>query len=179
MFKNPFQVALTFALIVLVMKLTIFYLGLQHGDIELRIWYVYLFIILLNVFFGIRSNKIASENPTSFGEDFKAGGRTASYFAILVTGIVFVYYSKIDVDFFDIEKKDVIASLPEKIKFHFEEGRLSTEEIKKHAKLEISNANKIYTPSFYAMFTMFPLVFIGIIYAGLFAFLMKKFPGFK
>ena len=61
MFKNPFQVAISFAIIALVVKLTAFSLDVQHGGMEKYIFYIYILLLLLTVFFGIRSNKIMNE----------------------------------------------------------------------------------------------------------------------
>jgi len=72
-FKNPFQVAISFAVVALLVKLIIFTLEAQHGAMETYIRYIYMLILLTAVFFGIRSNKITEEGPTSFGQDFKAG----------------------------------------------------------------------------------------------------------
>ena len=114
MFKNPFQVAVTFALIALILKLVLMYMGLQHDSTN-YITYAYMLLILCAIFFGIRSNKVMYEGPTSFGQDFKTGARTASFFALLVGAITFVYYSKIDPDFSTVKKNEKIAHYKEKI----------------------------------------------------------------
>ena len=98
MFKNPFQVAVTFAFIALLAKLVIFSMEIQHGVMEEYIRYFYMLLVLVAVFFGIRSKKITQKN-SSFGQDFKNGARTASFLAILIGGITYVYYLNIDVDF--------------------------------------------------------------------------------
>ena len=108
MFKNPFQVAISFAIIALVVKLTAFSLDVQHGGMEKYIFYIYILLLLLTVFFGIRSNKIMNEASTSLGQDFKSGARSASIFAILVTAITYMYYSNIDPEFFVIKKADYL-----------------------------------------------------------------------
>mgnify|MGYP005672069093 CR=1 FL=1 len=67
MFKNPFQVAVSFTLIALLVKLIIFGLDAQHGAMENGIRYIYMLILLIAVFFGIRSNKMLSDKATTFG----------------------------------------------------------------------------------------------------------------
>ena len=64
MFKNPFQVAISFAVIALVVKLSVFSMGMQHGIMEKYIWYIYMFLLLSAVFFGIRSNKVMQNGIT-------------------------------------------------------------------------------------------------------------------
>ncbi len=103
MFKNPFQIAIVFAIIALVSKLILFSLGVQHDEIR-YIVYIYMMVMLVAVFFGVRSSKLMSENgKTTFGQDFKAGARTASFLAILIAVITYVYYAKIDAGFADKE----------------------------------------------------------------------------
>lgn len=177
MLKNPFQVAVTFTLVALVVKLVMFGLDVQHGAMEDFLRYIYMLILLIAVFFGIRSNKIASETPTTFGQDFRAGARTASFFAILTAVITYVYYAKIDSGFFAIKQQPLLDEI-----FKEAQERIKTED---RAVLEDSITNQIYgikmylSPYFQAMWTMFGLVFLGIFNAAVFAFLMKKYPGFK
>ena len=65
MFKNPFQVAITFAIIALVVKLSAFSMGIQHGAMEKYIFSIYMLLLLLTVSVGIRSNKIMNKGTTS------------------------------------------------------------------------------------------------------------------
>ena len=71
MFKNPFQIAITFALVALVLKLSIFSLGIQHGVVGRYVFYIYIFLLLTTVFLGIRSNKINSPQKLKFTLDFQ------------------------------------------------------------------------------------------------------------
>ncbi len=183
MLKNPFQIAIVFALLALIVKLSIYLLGYQHGDMERYIFFIYTLILCINVFFGIRSNKIMFQNEgrqTKFGDDFKVGARSASFFAIIVAITTYVYYAKIDVDFFEIKQDTLINTYPEKIKNAYLSGALSKNEIKQKIIGDIVNSKLfIYTPYFQAILTLFGLVFIGLFYSALFAFTMRKIPGFK
>ncbi len=180
MFKNPFQVAVAFAVIALTIKIVLYAMGIQHGAMETGIRYIYMLLILMAVFFGVRSNKIAAEKQTTFGEDFRAGARTASFFAILTALITYVYYAKIDSEFFNVMKEPLMEELQVKFK-----AELEITEAKKVKVLKENITNQIYSintmlsPYFHAMWTMFGLVFLGLFNAGVFALLMKKFPGFK
>jgi len=176
-FKNPFQVAISFAVIALIIKLIIFTLEVQHGAMETYIRYIYMLVLLTAVFFGIRSNKIIEGTKTSFGQDFKAGARTAAFFALLVAGITYIYYAKIDVNFFPIMKSELISEyadmLPELV------AEKGIEEAKDITKNNIIGLNTIFSPYSQATYTLFGLVFMGIFNAVVFAFVMKKMPGFK
>ena len=179
-------------------------------------------ILLCAVFFGIRSNKIMYEGTTTFGQDFRTGARTASFFALLVGAITYIYYTKIDVDFISIKKekkityyqenienivldegiKKIIESMP--LEFQSEVNPIQNVFIKKiHSKLEdnkkiakhirskgiikskqdlhndIIVSNTIYSPISQTTYTLFGLVFLGLFHAGVFALLMRKYPGFK
>ena len=177
MLKNPFQVAITFSLIALCVKLIIFSLDAQHGDMERYLIYIYMLILLLAVFFGIRSNKINNPNPPTFGEDFRAGARTASFFGILVAVITFVYYSQIDADFFEIKKQPLF----EKLAVDAKEKTTSLDKTELTAFLsnQILGINMYLSPYFQAMWTMFGLVFMGLFYSLVFTLMMRKIPGFK
>lgn len=178
MFKNPFQVAVTFAVLALIIKLIVFTAEIQHGNMEKYIFFIYMLILNISVFFGIRSNKIAEGRQTTFGEDFRAGARTASFYAILVAIITYVYYSNIDVHFFDIKRSELIDSFSQAIPKSLKEGMpLSEVKLKAHGK--ILGTYTFYTPYFQTLMTMFGLVFFGLFFSGLFAFVMKKMPGFK
>jgi hypothetical protein len=179
MFKNPLQVAIIFAVISLLVKLSVFSLGMQHGHMEKYIWYIYMLILLIAVFFGIRSNKITNKGTTSVGQDFKTGARTASFYAILMAIITFLYYTQIDTDFFEIKKEELFQQYPEKISHALNEKKMNVTEIKEHLKADIMNSSTIFSAQFHSMITLFGLVFIGLINSIVFAFMMKKFPGFK
>ena len=174
MFKNPFQVAVVFALIALVIKLIFFYLDVQHDNTS----YITYAGINCCYLFGIRSNKVMYKGTTTFGQDFRTGARTASFFALLVGVITFTYYSKIDTEFFPTKIAATVADyeqniLPDLIK---EKG------IKESKKLfvdKIVNMNVIYSPMSQTTYTLFGMVFLGLFHSAVFALLMKKFPGFK
>ncbi|MCB0409252.1 MAG: DUF4199 domain-containing protein [Flavobacteriales bacterium] len=177
MFKNPFQVAVTFAVVALIVKLIIFSMNAQHGDMETYIRYIYMLILLTAVFFGIRSNKINAEQKPSFGQDFKAGARTASFFAIIVAVITYVYYAKIDTHFFELKKEPILQAAMEetthKLKTEGKEAALA------YLSNQMYGMNLMLGPYFQAMTTMMGLVFMGLFNSVVFAFLMKKMPGFK
>jgi hypothetical protein len=179
MFKNPFQVAITFATIALIVKLSVFSLGIQHGGMEKYIFYIYMLLLLLTVFTGIRSTKVMHEGSTSLGQDFKAGARSASIFAILVTTITYFYYSNIDPEFFEIKRAESLANLPLKIKQAISDGNMTIAQIKEKSIADINSARTIFSPYLHSMATMFGLVFIGLFQSIIFAILMKKYPGFK
>lgn len=176
MFKNPFQVAVTFALVALIVKLVLMYLGIQH-DSTPYITYAYMLIILCAIFFGIRSNKIMYEGVTSFGQDFRTGARTASFFAILVGLITYFYYTKIDPDFFPIKiaksLEEYSTNIPDLVK---EKGLINA---KQFFKDKIVALQVIYSSLSQSTYTLFGLVFLGLFHSAVFAVLMKKFPGFK
>ncbi len=176
MFKNPFQVAVVFALIALVSKLVLFYLDVQHSETS-YITFVYMLILLCAVFFGIRSNKVMYKGNTTFGQDFRTGARTASFFALLVGGITYIYYTKIDPDFFPVKIAETIDVYKENMENLTKEKGLT--EAKILFKNKIVSLSAIYSPISQTTYTLFGLVFLGLFHAGVFALLMKKFPGFK
>jgi len=177
MFKNPFQVAVSFAVVALIIKLTIFSLNMQHGDMGTYIPYIYMFILLTAVFFGIRSNKLTHENTTTFGQDFRAGARTAAFFAILVAGITYVYYAQIDIEFFNTKKAEYLALYETSLSDLVKEKGLET--AKKDALNKVIGINTIYSPFSQSSYTLLGLVFMGMFNALVFAFMMNRFPGFK
>ena len=178
MFKNPFQVAVAFSILALCVKLLFFVMEMQHGAAEKYIVYIYMLILLIAIFFGIRSSKLDIEGgKTTFGQDFKAGARTASFFAILVAVITYVYYAKIDVDFFEIKKQPILDAL--KITAQEKLQTQSKEEVRAFLANQLNGINMYLSPYFQAMWTMFGLVFMGLFYSAVFSFMMRKLPGFK
>ena len=179
MIKNPFQVAVTFAVVALIIKLSIFSLNMQHGDMETYIRYIYMLVLLTAVFFGIRSNKVLAENKTVFLDDLKAGARTAAFFALIVAGITYVYYEKIDVDFFEIKQAPLIEELNKSTRDIIIEGVEAKDVIITNYSNQLFSIKTFLSPYFQAMWTMFGLVFMGLFNSLIFAILMKKMPGFK
>lgn len=178
MLKNPFQIAIVFSIVALIIKLSFFSMGIQHGAVEKYIIYIYMLILLVAIFFGIRSNKINDENTkTTFVQDFKAGARTASFFAIIVALTTYVYYAKIDVDFFEIKKQPLLDSL--RIAAQEKLQTQSKEEVRAFLINQLKGINMYLSPYFQAMWTMFGLVFMGLFYAASFSFMMKKISRFK
>lgn len=178
MFKNPFQVAVTFSVIALIIKIVIFSLEMQHGDMETYIRYIYMLLILTAVFFGIRSNKII-EGKTTFGQDFKAGARTASFFAIIVAGITYVYYAKIDANFFSIKQEPLMEELLKQTEKAVIEGTETREKITANLSNQIFGMKTYLSPYFQSIWTLFGMVFMGLFNSAIFALLMKKIPGFR
>ncbi len=177
MLKNPFQVAITFAVVALVIKVAVFYMDLQHGAMEDYIRYIYMLIMLVTVFFGIRSNKIMFDGTTTFGQDFKTGARTASFFAIIMAIITYIYYAKIDPGFFAIKQQPLLDEL-----FKTAQTKVGSDDkeiLLKDLSNQILGIKTYLSPYFQAMWTMFGLVFLGLFNSAVFAFLMKKYPGFK
>ena len=129
------------------------------------------------VFFGIRSNKLTHEGATTFGQDFKTGARTASFFAILVGLITYVYYTQIDPNFFAVKIEKSIAEYATNIPQLVEDKGLV--DAKQFFKDKIVALQVIYSPISQTTYTLFGLVFLGLFHAGVFSLLMKKFPGFK
>lgn len=179
MLKNPFQVSIAFAGVALILKLIVFSLNMQHGDMENYIRYIYMLILLVAVFFGIRSNKILEENKTNFLQDFKAGARTAAFFAILVAAITYVYYAKIDATFFEIKQAPLLEELNKKTQEVLAEGKETKEVVVSNYTNQLFSIRTFLSPYFQAMWTMFGLVFMGLFNSLIFALLMKKMPGFK
>lgn len=179
MLKNPFQVAITFAVIALIIKVAIFSMDMQHGAMEGYIRYILMLIMLIAVFFGIRSNKIMFKGTTTFGQDFKTGARTASFFAILMAIITYIYYAKIDAGFFAIKQQPLLDDLFEATKIKAIEGTESKKVISENLSNQVLGIKTYLSPYFQAMWTMFGLVFLGLFNSAIFALLMKKYPGFK
>lgn len=177
MFKNPFQIAVVFAVISLLVKVAIFSLNIQHGAMEAYIRYFLILVLLIAVFFGIRSNKLLYEGTTTFGQDFKSGARTASFYAILMAIITYVYYAKIDAGFFAIKQQPLLDEL-----YNSAKNKIG---IESRATIQANLSNQIFgiktylSPYFQAMWTLFGLVFMGLFHSAVFAFLMKKYTGFK
>lgn len=178
MFKNPFQVAVAFAVLALIVKLTIFSLGMQHGETENYIFFIYMLLLLLAILFGIKTNKIIYQRVTTFGEDFKTGARTASFFALLVFAITYFYYTQIDADFFPIKQQPYLDGFTELVKTKIAEG-VPKEEIVKGLYESTYKVKQQLSPYAHSMLTLFGLVFIGMFNSLLFAFIMKKFPALK
>jgi hypothetical protein len=178
MFKNPFQVAVTFAVIAMAIKLTVFSMGLQHGVMENYIWYVYMFLLLVSILLGIKTNKIMYEGVSTFSQNFRSGARTASFFALLMFVITYFYYTKIDPNFFPLKQQPYLDGLLETAQTKLNEG-VSKKEVINGLNQSILKVKQQLSPYAHSMLTLFGLVFIGMFNSLIFSFLMKKFPKFR
>lgn len=177
MFRNPLQTAIVFSILALLVKIIIYLLGVQHGDMERYIVFIYMFIVMLAVFVGIRQNKVYAEKATTFGEDFKVGARTASIFGLLVGVITYFYYNNIDITFFEVKKSPIIDAVMEETKVKLtNEGKA---EAVKFLSNQLFALNTMLSPYYQAMVTFMGLTFLGLFDSLLLSFLMKKVPGFK
>lgn len=179
MLKNPFQTAITFAVVSLLVKLLVFSMGLQHGAMEKYIFFIYMLILLIAVFISVRTNKINAEGNTAFIEDFKVGARTASFYAILMGIITYAYYSGIDSDFFAIKQEVYIEGLNKTAKEKILTNPEGKEKILEELKGNLETMETFLSPYFHSMWTLFGLVFIGVFNSLVLTLLMRKLPGFK
>jgi len=195
MLKSSLSVAVYAALAALVLKLSVFAMDAQHGGMERYIFMIYMLIMLVAVFFGIRQFKIKSEATTTYQQDFKAGLSVATYFAIIVGVFTYYYYSRIDPDFFEIKFAENIKPFEEDVMqkaIAYKEAMtkdLPAEKMQEivAAKDEAINQYKKFYSGFHIFFnptqqftlTLMWLMFLGLIYSAMTAFFIRKFPGYK
>lgn len=195
MLKSSLSVAVYAALAALVLKLGVFAMDAQHGGMERYIFMIYMLIMLVAVFFGIRQFKIKSESTTTYQQDFKAGLSVATYFAIIVGVFTYYYYSRIDPDFFEIKYTENIKPFEEDVMqkaIAYKEAM--TKDLPAQKMQEIVAAKEkaiegyknyyigsriMFTPTQQFTLTLMWLMFLGLIYSAMTAFFIRKFPGYK
>jgi hypothetical protein len=179
-FKNSLQIAVFFALLGVAGKLTVYVLHLQHlPDMQFYIVVYYLVLLLFSVFFGIRQYKLNEPGNTGYFDDMKAGVRAGMLFAMIIGLVTYVYYSKIDVDFFEIEKAQRREYIVQQAQELLKEGKKTREELRTMLKNQFVNIELMFTPYYQTLMTVFGLTFMAFFNALIFAAFMRKFPGFK
>jgi hypothetical protein len=178
-FKTPLQIAVFFAALGVVGKLTVYSLKLQHiPEVQFYIVVYYLVLLLFTVFFGIRQYKLYADKETGYFDDVKAGVRAGMLFALIIGAVTYFYYNNIDTDFFEIRKQEVKDSVVNQAKKFYEEGK-SKEEIKTYLINQFLSMHTMLTPYFQTIMTVFGMTFMALFNALIFAVFMRKFPGFK
>ncbi len=178
-FKTPLQIAVFFAVIGLIGKLTVFMMGIQHlPEVQFYIVVFYLILLLMAVFFGIRQFKFYADKPTAYFDDVKAGVRAGMLFALIIGAITYFYYAKIDPAFFEIKIAKTTDFVREQMKEMVHQGKPKSE-ILQYAKQQYISIAYMYTPYFQTVMTVFGLTFMAFFNALIFAVFMRKFPGFK
>lgn len=156
--KKPLNIAITFFLLALIVKLLIYTLHLQHTFIDENIAFLYLLLLLLCAFFGIRNNKLRKlPKATIVREDIKVGMRTTAYFSILLALFVYVYYAYIDPHYFESEIHHRLVTAYDA----FADQGMSRDEIKEKLVKYVLDMKVIYKPSIRAWATLILLTFMS------------------
>ncbi|MAY82796.1 MAG: hypothetical protein CMP59_01550 [Flavobacteriales bacterium] len=164
-FKNRRSIVASMLAISFLLKLSVYFNGLQFSTYENVTIFANLFVLMTGVFFGIRLFKSNQKEATSFFDDFKAGMRVASIYALLISVFFYVYYSYIDSSYFDIRIQTQIESMQ------------NLDQIDKDNAREMLDL--IYSPYIWSTSSLLGYLFLGSFYSAIIAFLVRKFSGFR
>lgn len=176
--KSPLSISLFCALTYIILKLIVFNLG-KSVDLFVPLILVNIMLILIAVIFGLRAFKKQQKTPEyNFAEDLKCTMRSASLYAIIISGFVFLYYSAIDKNFTEqiIERQfsDITQEEFEEIKKKDPDmmrGK-NLDDFKKLKREEM----KLFTSPFITMtMTLVGLMMIGFFYSVLVTMAWPKF----
>lgn len=129
-------------------------------------FYVYLLLVLIAIFFGLREI-YQSENTTEFKVLFKGAMKPAAIFVVLVGLLQFVYYTKINPGYFDERIAERLAEA--------EANNYSKEEIIALGK----NLQQIFNASVISTFQLFALLFISLLYGAVSTYIFIKIKVFR
>ncbi|MCB0802308.1 MAG: DUF4199 domain-containing protein [Flavobacteriales bacterium] len=146
----------------MLMKMLVFAGGYQFTDYEKIYFFGNLFIIMVGTFLGIRLFKNIHVEKTTFLADVKAGMKVAGMYAVLMSFFVYVYYTYIDVDYFEIK-------LSRQLELMAESGA---------DKLALNQARKtggfVLSPYFQSTVTLILYLLFGSFYASIITFFVRK-----
>lgn len=125
-------------------------------------FYVYLLLVLIAIFFGLREI-----NTTEFKVLFKGAMKPAAIFVVLVGLLQFVYYTKINPGYFDERIAERLAEA--------EANNYSKEEIIALGK----NLQQIFNASVISTFQLFALLFISLLYGAVSTYIFIKIKVFR
>lgn len=142
-------------------KVTLFLLNLQY-DVLVQFPIAPLMVLLFVAIIWAQFRKMQQDAQFDFIASFKAGARVALANAVVTAGLIWIFYSFIDVDYLEIMKT----------------GR-QEEAAKTLTGQELENALNsiafINHPNRWAMFTLSGMIILGFIYSLLSAFLIRFF----
>lgn len=164
--KTPTSIAVWMVLISIVLKLFVFITSNQFTDIGQVAVFGNIFFLLTGIFLGIRlfkKTQLSKETASSFIDDFKAGMKVAALYSVMMAAFVYIYYSFIDISYFDIKLAKQIEMA--------QEQNMNLEQIKTTGEMVLS-------PFFQTTITLIGFILLGSFYSSILAFLMRKFPGF-
>ena len=172
MFKNPFQIAIIFALVSLVIKLIFKYTEVPMEDVEQYTIFILMFITLVTVYLGRRSNRYCFDRPTTYKEDFKTGARTGAFYSVLLGVITYIYYNNIDPEYFAIKIQGHVDQILET--FNDNVNELGREKAVENANNRYQSAKMIFAPYFHSTITLFSFMFLGLLNALLMTIVHRK-----
>ena len=152
----------------IVAKLSLFLLAVSQQQMAIITIFINLLIVLVGSFFTVRSFKMKNPGSTMQAE-IKNGMKATTFFALLVSLFVLIYYSYIDTHYF----ADMIQ----------QRVNLAVQEKANHPEIDIDQVRTagemMFSPKTHASITLFGLTIVGAIYSFLISLLMRKIPGFK
>ena len=161
--KSFFSIALWMVGLSVLLKLLVFFTGSQFDAFGRFAIFGNIFFLLFGIFLGLRLHKQKVLSASTFIDDFKAGMNVAAYYAILMSAFVYLYYTFIDPDYFDIR-------LAKQLDIAKENG-MNLAEVKKTGAFFLS-------PFFQTTISLLGFLLLGSFYAAILSFLMRKMKGF-
>lgn len=160
--KSNFSIVVWMMVVSIALKLGVFLSKLQFTNYERAALFANVFILMTGIFIGIRLFKRMASTPTSFLSDVKAGMRVAAMYAVFMCAFVYIYYSYIDANYFDLRLESQLALV--------EENGGDVEQARQGGKFVLS-------PFFQSTITLIGFLILGTFYASILTFFMRKVRG--
>lgn len=157
--KSSFSIAVWMVLISVILRMIVFLMDWQFTNYEKIYLFGNLFVLMMGVFFSLRLYKRKVEKTTHFLEDYKAAMRFVGLYAILMSVFVYIYYSSIDVTYFDVKLKSQLTLAAE--------HGMDLDQVKKTGEM-------ILTPFFQSTITLVGFIMLGFIYSAIIVFTTRK-----
>lgn len=176
--KSPLSISLFCATLYITIKLIVFNLG-KSVELFVPLILVNILLILVAVLFGLRAFKKHQKTPeNNFVDDLKCTMRSASLYAIIISSFVFLYYSKIDINFTEKIMERQFSDITQK---DFEELKKKDPDMMRGKNLDDykklkKDEMKLFTSPFITMtMTLVGLMLIGFFYSLLITFAWPRF----
>lgn len=173
----PFRIALIFALLFVILKLTLFNMG-KHEDLYVVVVFGNIFFILMTMIFGLRTWKKANPGKRSYTDDVKITMQGAVLYVVLVSAFAYLYYTGIDKQFIATRIQERVeiaekADFDELQKKHPE--KLSGKTREDFIDEEREQAILWYSPFFMSTLMLMAGLIISLFYSFLIAWFWRKF----
>lgn len=158
--EDHFKYGLGAALGGIIVKMSYFLWLYPNDDWDMYVRFAYLLLFLVALFLGLNSFK-STNRQSAFTHDVKAGMKTASIFAMVISAFTWVYYKFINPDYFANRIEEVMNAANASVQ---------------KPENAINTAEFIFNAFTHSTITLFGMMVLGFFYTLILVLVMRAKP---